>query len=183
MIDWNPRLVIDRIVEAYDVMRRLPGPRRPHCSAMPWYDAHQSFEEAVWAEEGRQRTDAVGKVLVGKDHLRTPQTYWAETFTKSAPPDSDAIDRAFKALDWLRYLGGKRDLVDALWFCHGKQLGPTDASRAIARYRKARPQSRETVRLKRDKAVSMIVSGLRADQAAPHRRVGLRLRAGLSASC
>lgn len=180
LVDWNPRLVIERLGTAYDVIKRLPGPRRPTLSAMPWYDAHQSFEEAVWAEEGRQRKDSTGKVVLGRDHLRTPQTYWADSLKRHAPPDGRSIDEAFVTLEWLKLLGGRRDLVDALWFCHGQGLGPTEAARAISRYRKERPVTRQTIRVKRDQAVSMIVKTLRIRDQRPSERMGAKLRAGLS---
>lgn len=180
LVDWNARIVIERFAEAAEVLKRLPGPRTPRLSAMPWEDAHQSFEEAVWAEEGRQRLDLAGRPILGKDHLRTPQTYWADSFSKAPPPDGRAIDKAFDTLDWLKFLAGRRDLVDALWFCHGQNLGPTEASRAIAKYRKSRPVSRQTTRIKRDLAVSLIVKALRIRDEHPSRRLGMKLRAGLA---
>lgn len=180
LTDWTPVVVIGRLAQAYDVIHRLPGARRPTLSAMPWYDARNSFEEAVWAEEGRQRRDSTGKVILGRDQYRTPQTYWADSVTRTVPPDARAIDAAFATLEWLKLLDGRRDLVDALWFCHGQGLGPTEAARAIARYRKTHPQTRQTVRVKRDQAVSMIVKALRVRDLRPSERMGAKLRAGLS---
>lgn len=176
MIEPTPTLVIERFRQAYETLAALPAAYGPRIAASQWSDARQTFAEAVGAEEGRWRTDGAGKVIKGRDQYSTPQTYWAESFLRAAPPERDEIDLAHETLTWLQYLGGERDLVDALWLTHGAGLGPTDAARAISRARKVKPPSRETVRQRRDLAVSKIVTGLLIAQAPANTRVGLRLR-------
>lgn len=177
--DWNPRIVIERVREAYLVDKIVPISIGPKLAASSWREAHQSFEEAVQAEEGRARLDMANRPLKGPDG--TVLTHWHESFLRPGPPEQAAYDRAVQVVAWFAFLGGDQKLKDALWWCHGADLGPTDAARAIAGSRQCRPPSRETVRQRRDLAVSLIVKGLTQAERRPaqepksrHRSASLR---------
>jgi len=177
MPELSPAQIIDRIRQAYDVTKRLPEPRTPRITMSPWSDSIQTWTEAVWSAESLVRRDARGRPILGKDVWRTPQTHWAKGFNRPAPPTAQEIDAADEALGWLTaHLTGQRELLLAAWFCHGANLGPSEAARAIATLTKTKPVSRETIRHRRDQAISLVCRGVRISEAPPNQRLNLRLK-------
>ncbi len=75
-IRWTPPMVEERLVEAADVMRRLPDVRAP-----------RYFN--TWPKILHEFADLVGQ--------EPPKL-------KRLPPSSDAINRMEEALNWLRWL-------------------------------------------------------------------------------
>jgi Domain of unknown function (DUF6362) len=76
---WTPLMVEERLVEAADVMRRLPDVRAP---------GHFN----TWPKVLHEFADLVSQ---------------APPRLKRPPPSSDAISRAEEALQWLRWLEGE----------------------------------------------------------------------------
>jgi hypothetical protein len=183
---WTSDAVIERLREAMAVHNALSvSGLRPqgYRSSMP--DYQRSYVELLAAESGRimrkgkPRFQRQNGQLICVD-MGPPQTsiidgkpvertHWARSFTRPAPPDRAALDRAGevlgwsgKGVSWLSYVTTGRERIDTLWFIYGFDLSCQMAAIAYARKNNKRPPDRETVRRWRDEAVTLIVEGLNA---------------------
>ncbi len=147
-MEWTRERVWERLVEAYDTERRLPGENRftTELSGSAFSDAIQTFSEAVGAEATRDKAR------------------WHPSFYRLAPATGGAVDRMNQTWDWvLKYWQGE---PGAARVCLAMAASRSRGPRKLPYTKLARLKgwSTTTMERKRAKALDLMVDGLNADK-------------------
>lgn len=161
---WTSESVAEAIAHAAQVWRHIPAERGPAGLKAFWpetsREAPTDFKEKRAFEDARILRDAGGFKIKAADG-ETYATEFAPGFDRTSPPSPQEVSAAERVQGWLGFLGGRQDVVDAVWVCAGGGFHPSDASKIIGKHRgMAHPPGRDRVRMARDAGLALIARGL-----------------------
>lgn len=142
-LGWDDELVFDRLVEAFDTLRRLPGGLlRPGVDDAAYLAPIRNFADVVGAEE-----------------TRDPKK-WHPSFYRPSPPEGDAVDRMNEAFAWpMSYLSDEPGMSRVLL-----SLAQANAVRMpVTKLCRIKRWSRRTIYKRRAEALGLITAGLTRD--------------------